>query len=190
MSTSPGSGACAQFSPLQNKAGHQNPYLIHVPNAFALAFGPSSCFFSSLPNACDFTNGPRLGTNPRAGDLEINSCPPRNPHKQNDPGRNVISDLTRCLQVIAECSWLGIGGKNASSRDSHPARVARCTIPLDSRRTMRGRLHAEPTAPESIARFRPFALCRCNVIRLAPRQSLRLFAASSQPSIGLSPDRR
>ena len=59
---------------------------------------------------------------------------------------------------------VGIGGKSASSRDLHRARVARYTIPLYSRRTMRGRLRVEPTSPESIAHFRPFALCRYNVI--------------------------
>jgi hypothetical protein len=51
----------------------------------------------------------------------------------------------------------GTVGRTASSRDSHRDRVARYTILQCCRRTMRGRLHAEPTVPEPIAHPRPFA---------------------------------
>ena len=66
---------------------------------------------------------------------------------------------------------MGTAEKTASSRDSHRDRVARYTILQRCRRTMRGRLHAKPTAPELIAHSRPFAPCRYNEFRRAPRRS-------------------
>jgi hypothetical protein len=87
------------------------------------------------PNASDFADGPRLGTNPYAGDLKLSTIRVE---------RNQRVDVV--LTSFEGCLWWGIEGKSASSRDSHRARVARCTIPLYSRRTMRGRLRVEPTA--------------------------------------------
>jgi hypothetical protein len=56
----------------------------------------------------------------------------------------------------------GVGGRSASSRDWRRARVARCTIRQRSRRTRRGRRREGPTAPASVARFRPPGRCGCN----------------------------
>ena len=66
---------------------------------------------------------------------------------------------------------VGTAGKTASSRDSHRDRVARYTILQCCRRTTRGRLHAEPTAPKPIAHSRPLAPCRYNEFRPTPRRS-------------------
>ena len=78
--------------PIFAKAGHQKS-IDPRADVFALAFGPSSCFFSILPNACEFTMARvRQQTHARAISKSIHVLPETLTNKTIPAGRNQRAD--------------------------------------------------------------------------------------------------